>query len=193
MTPILSTILIDPQSSLLAGTILPLLAMRLIRREPEKEYTRAVLLGGAWGLVYGLAVSTMYFRYSDWMFGYMLDTRAFPVAALWPVFLAANVLSGAAGAAASASAIRSGKVWAAALCVVGSLSCLLTVMLPHWHGYTHIGTLAEYTAGTAPQLPGTPDAQWGLNLAGAITTVFSLAVIAWIVRASLRPVAAAKG
>ena len=188
MIPIFfSTILIDPQSSLLAGTILPLVAMKLIRRDPEKEFRRAVLLGGAWGLVYGLAVSTMYFTFSDWMFGYMLDTTTFPVPALWPLFIGANVLMGAAGAALSATMVRNGKTWGAALCVAGALCCLLTVWLPHMDNYQHVGSFAEYRAGTAAKFPGPAAAQFGMNLAGGITAVFSIGLIVWIVRRSLKP------
>ena len=190
MTPLLlSTILVDPQTSLLAGSIIPLVAMKLIRREPQKEYGRALMMGASWGLVYGLAVSAAYFKLSDWMFGYTVDTTTFPVVALWPLFLGANVLSGVAGAAATATAIRSGKIWVAGLCVIGALCCLLTVWLPHMDGYSHIGTFAEYRAGTAAKFPGPPDAQSVLNLATGIMVVFSVGLIAWIVRRSLKPVA----
>jgi hypothetical protein len=182
----LSTLLVDPQTALIAGAILPLIMTRLIRQQPEVEFARAVKLGAAWGAMYGLSVSYMYFNYADWMFGYLVDTRGFPVRAFYPVFFLAVVFCGGAGAALTAFFIREKRTVLAYLSPVGAALTLAVVWVPHWDSYSHIGTLAEWRAGTAALLPGTGNAPIGLNVAGAIAAIYSVAMIVHLARRALK-------
>lgn len=182
----LATILIDPQSALIAGAVVPVLMVKLIRLQPEVESSNAIKIGAAWGAGYAVAVSYMYFNYPDWMFGYMLDTTTFPVKAFWPVFLAACTFSGAASAGVGAYLVRNDRLGMAVLCILASIATLLVVWIPHSHGYMHVGTFAEYRAGTAAAFPGPPSAQFGMNLAGGLIGVPSVLMIVFIIRKSLR-------
>lgn len=182
----LATLLVDPQTALLAGSIIPLVMTRLIRQQPEVEGKAAVRWGALWGLGYTLSVTYMYFNAADWMFGYLVDTRDFPLVPFWFVFLGGCVFSGAAGAAATTHFIKEGKMVAAGLCVVGAMVTLAVVWIPHWDSYSHIGTLAEWKAGTAPLSPGTGSSPFGLSLGGGLTTAYSIALLAYLIRKSLR-------
>jgi hypothetical protein len=182
----LATLLVDPQTALIAGTILPLIMTRLIRQQPEVEFSRAVNIGAAWGVMYGLSVGYMYFNYADWMFAYLVDTTKFPLLPFYFVFLASLAFSGAAGAALTASLIRQDRTVLAYLTVLGAVLTLAVVWVPHWDSYSHMGTLAEWKAGTAPLMPGPPSAAMGMNVAGAIAAIFSVAVIVHTVRRSLK-------
>lgn len=182
----LATILVDPQTALIAGAIIPVLMAKLIRLQPELESAKAVKLGAAWGAGYCVSVSYMYFTYSDWMFGYMLDTKDFPLVAFWPVFFGACAFSGAAAAAVGAYFVRTDRLPLAVLCVLGAVTALAVVWIPHWHSYSHIGTFAEYRAGTASPLPGTGTAPIGLNAAGALIAIPSVVMIVNIIRRSMK-------
>lgn len=183
---LLATILVDPQTALIAGAIIPVLMVRLIRQQPEVESSRAVMLGAGWGAAYCVSVSYMYFAFSDWMFGYMLDTSDFPLVPFWFVFLAACAFSGAAAAAVGAYLVRTDRFPLAVLCVLGAIATLAVVWIPHWHSYSHIGTFAEYRAGTATPLPGPGTAPVGLNVAGALIAVPSVVMIVNIIRRSMK-------
>jgi hypothetical protein len=183
---VLSTLLVDPQTGLIAGAVLPLIMTRLIRQQPEVEVGRAVMWGASWGAMYAVSVSYMYFVYADWMFGYLVDTSKFPLALFYPVFFLAVTFSGAAGAAATAYFIKENKMVLAFLSPLGAALTLAVVWIPHWDSYSHIGTLAEWKAGTAPLMPGTGTAPMGMNGAGAIATIYSVALIVHLVRRSLK-------
>ena len=183
---VLSTLLVDPQTALIAGSILPLIMTRLIRQQPEVEFKRAVMLGASWGFVYGLAVSYMYFNYADWMFAYFVDTTTFPLVPFYFVFLASLTFCGGASAALGASLIRDDRFGLAVLAMVGAWLTLAVVQVPHWETYSHIGTLAEWKAGTAPAMPGAGTAPMGLNIGFGITAVYSVGVIVHLVRRALK-------
>ena len=182
----LATLLVDPQTALIAGAILPLIMTRLIHQQPEVEVPRAIMIGASWGLMYGLSVGYMYFVYSDWMFGYLVDTTKFPVLPFYFVFLASLMFCGAAGAALTAHLIRNDKTVLAYGSALGAALTLAVVWIPHWDSYSHIGTLAEWKAGTAALMPGTGTAPMGLNGAGAIATIYSVMVIVLIAKRALK-------
>lgn len=182
----LATLLVDPQTALIAGTIVPLIMTRLLRQQPEVEFPRAVMLGASWGLLYGLSVSYMYFNWSDWMFGYLVDTATFPLVPFYFVFLGSLTFCGGAGAALVASLLRDGKTPLAWAAMVGAWLTLLVVQVPHWDSYSHIGTLAEWKAGTAPLSPGVGTAPMGLGIAFGIIGVYSVVVIVSLARRALK-------
>lgn len=182
----LATLLVDPQTALIAGSILPLIMMRLIRQQPEVEFRRAVALGASWGFVYGLAVSYMYFNYADWMFAYFIDTTKFPLVPFYFVFLGSLTFCGGASAALGASLIRDGRTALAFLAVGGALLTLAVVQIPHFETYSHICSLAEWKAGTCAPMPGTGNAPMGLNIGFGITALYSVAVIVHTVRRVLK-------
>lgn len=182
----LATLLVDPQTALLAGTIVSLVMTRLIRQQPEVEGAAAVRWGALWGGGYTLSVTYMYFNASDWMFGYLVDTREFPLVPFWFVFFAACVFCGAAGAAATAHFIKCDRMAMAGLCVVGAMVTLAVVWVPHWNSYSHIGTLAQWKAGTAPLMPGEGNAPFGFNLATILAVGLSVPLLVHLIRKSLR-------
>jgi hypothetical protein len=181
-----ATLLVDPQTALLAGTIIPLVGIKLIRLQPELEGARAVRIGAMWGVMYTLGVSYMYFVHTDWMLGYLVEKEKVPLIPLWFIFLAANALCGAAGAAVSTHCIKNGSAALAVLSVLGAVAALGVVWIPHWDSYSHIGTYAEWKAGIAAPMPGPPSAALGLNIGGAITAVVSIALIVHTLRRAAR-------
>lgn len=187
MIPLLNaTVLIDVPTAMFAGTIIPLIMIRLLRLQPEVEAPRAVGLGAAWGLWYSLAVSYMYFKYPDWMLGYLADARTLPLVPIWIVFVLACLFAGAAGAAIGTFFVQRNQVLLAALCVLGSAATYFAIFIPHFHGYTHIGTFEEYRAGVAMASPGPPDAQFGMTMGGVLTAIPSIAMIVVIIRRSMK-------
>jgi hypothetical protein len=181
-----ATVIIDAQSALMAGSIIPLVMTRLIRQQPEVEVPRAIGIGALWGLLYAFSVSYMYFNWTDWMLAYLTDSRTFPVKSFYVLFVLACAFCGAAAAAVSAHLVQHYKMGLAALCVVGAILSWLIVLIPSFHGYSHIGTYDEYKAGTALALPGPPDAAFGLNLSGGMTAVFSIVLLVMLIRRSMR-------
>jgi hypothetical protein len=181
-----ATVLIDAQTALFAGTIVPLIMIRLLRLQPERETPVAVGLGAAWGLLWSLSVTYMYFKFPDWMLGYVADSKTVPLVPIWFVFVLACVFSGAAGAAVGAFFVTRDKIFMAGLCVFGAFLTWLAVLWPHAHGYSHVGTYAEYMAGKALPSPGPPEAAFGMMLSGLITAPPSIAMIVWIVKRSMK-------
>jgi hypothetical protein len=181
-----ATVIIDAQSALIAGSIIPLVMTKLIRQQPEVEVPRAIGIGALWGFLYALSVSYMYFYWTDWMLAYLTDSRTFPVKSFYVIFVLACVFCGAAAAAVSAHLVQHYKMALAGLCVVGAILSWAIVFIPHFHSYTHIGTYDEYKAGTALAMPGPADAAFGLNLGGGFTALFSIILLTLLIRRSLR-------
>lgn len=151
----LLTFLIDPPFLLFLGYLfafaLPLHATVPIFR------SRALKGGLITVTIFNLAVAISYLRYPDWMWMYQFDT------ARWSNGLQTTALVG--GVAAYYLLFVLGFFWGLRIRIrtnhrwLYGIGLLLTsglVILPVFDQYFHVGTFAEYTAGTAIPLPLSP-------------------------------------
>ncbi len=168
MTPVLSTVILDPTTAMVGGAALALFSAKLIWKSPEVELKRTIALGAVWGLYYGLTVAWMYFNYTDWMLAYLVDSRNLSVPLTFAIFVAVLVIHGAVAAAGVGALVMHKKLgWAIAIAAGIGLTNLL-IMALQGHAYNHFGTYAEYWAGTAKELSQDPRAQMGMTVAGLL-------------------------
>src|SRR4051812_16786012 len=97
----LATVLLDPPTTLFAGTIIALVSAKLIARDPVREINRTALFAVIWSVIYGFAVSYMFFVYPDWMLTYLKDASTVPLVPTFIVFMLALVVCGFAGSLAA--------------------------------------------------------------------------------------------
>src|SRR4051794_11581409 len=97
----LATVLLDPPTTLFAGSIIALVSMKLIARDPNREIGRTAMYAVIWSVIYGLAVSYMFFVFPDWMLTYLKDASTVPLVPTFIVFVIALVVCGFAGSLAT--------------------------------------------------------------------------------------------
>ncbi len=173
----LSTVVLDPPTALLAGSVVALVSARLISLQPDRELMRTTAWGAAWGAFYACCVGYMFFTQPDWMLAYLKDARE---VSLLPAFLIFAVLCaafGAFGGAATGALLHLGRrplafaLTSLAAATVGAIFWL------QWSQYFLIGTFEEFYSGNAVPLPQHAQAQMGMNLAGGLTAAGSIALI----------------
>ncbi|MFL5319536.1 MAG: hypothetical protein ACJ790_07750, partial [Myxococcaceae bacterium] len=94
----LATVLLDPPTTLFAGALVALVSMKLIARDPVREIGRTAMWAALWSVLYGGAVSYMFFKFPDWMLTYLKDASTVPLVPVFIVFVIALVVCGFAGA-----------------------------------------------------------------------------------------------
>lgn len=174
--PLLSTVLLDPPTALLFGSVAALASSKLISRSPETEVWRTALIGGGWGGFYAVCVGYMYFNAPDWMLVYLKDARDVSLVPSFLGFAAVVALFGFLGALAGAELIARKRQNFAWLLVVGALGTLAACFWLQWAQYVVIGTRAEYLAGTATAFTASPF-QGAMNVVGGVSTIVSVAVL----------------
>jgi hypothetical protein len=169
----LATVIIDPPTTLFAGGILALVSWKLVKTSVD-EVWRVGALSMAWGLVYGLSVGWHFFFRTDWMFFYAMDTSALPLVPIYVAFLFVCSIWGGLGGLAVAALIHVKRGGLAIAAFAGSLGGFVMLLLITLDQYTHVGTRAEYLAGTAKGLQ--EDASW-VMASNVSPVVFGLAAI----------------
>lgn len=168
MTPLLATVILDPATAMIGGAGLALFSTKLIQLKPEQELKRTALLGALWGGWWGLTVAWMYFNYTDWMLVYLLDSQRISVPLTYLVFLAILVLHGFVAALGVGALVMHQRLGLAIAVTAGIIATNLLLQAVQWDAYNHIGTFAEYHAGTAKELPQVPRAAMGMTVAGLL-------------------------
>jgi len=152
MTPLLATVLIDPQSTLMFGCALAVLSGKLIRANPSGALKKIALISAVWSAWYGVCVAWYFFARPDWMFAYVIDTQQVPLVPAFVVFCAVMVAYGVLGALATGVLMQAGRTRLAIGMVVGAVLSWAFVFAITLDRYTHVGTYAQYLKGEAPAL-----------------------------------------
>jgi hypothetical protein len=183
----LATVLIDPPTTLFGGAILALISMKLVRTKGMDEVWRVGQLSAAWGLVYGISVGWHFFYRTDWMFTYALDTSTLPLVPLFVVFLFLCAAWGGLGGLATAALLHAKKTalaWVAFAGAIGGWGFFLFITLDQ---YKHIGTRAEYLAGTSKLITDDPNWVMASNVSPVIFGLTAVGVIVLQVRRMRAP------
>ena len=182
----LATVLIDPPTTLFGGAILALISMKLARRSVD-EVWRVGQLAAAWGLVYGLSVGWHFFNRTDWMFFYAMDTTGLPLVPFFGLFLFVCAAWGGLGGLSVAALIhvkRTGLAWAAFAGAILGFAMLLFITVDQ---YKHVGSRAEYLAGTAKLITDDPNWVMASNVSPVIFGVAAVGIIVLQVRRMRAP------
>lgn len=160
---LLATVILDPPTTFLAGTIIALLGTKLIRKSGSAEVWKSAVLAVIWSALYGLAVGWMYFIRTDWMYVYLLDTSGMPLLPTYLAFFVVMLTFGFAGAIAGGHLVQNGKFgWAVALTVLAVFTLVMIFVLTGPQ-YVAMGTTKEYWAGATKKLTEDPEAMQGVN------------------------------
>lgn len=176
MPTLLSTVLLDPPTALLFGCAVALVSMKLIEKDPAREISRTALIGGGWGVLYGLGVGWCFFQNPDWMLVYLKDAAEVSLPFAYLVFLAVCGVFGAVGALANATLLLRGQRGMAWLVTAAAILTLAATFWLQWRQYFLVGTYAEYYAAKAIPLQEAKGLQLAMNVAGAISTVSAIAI-----------------
>lgn len=182
---LLSTVILDPPSALLAGSVVALISFKLVVQKPEREVLRTGAYGALWGLLYGIAVGLPFFRYPDWMLVYLRDSSGTSLVLLYVLFVVTLVASGAAGGLGTAALVAQKKTALAVALCVGALATLGGAALLTSPQYSVVGTYAEYVAGKAVPLASSA-LPTTMGITSAIAVVGSLAMLAVRIREVLK-------
>jgi len=139
-------------------------------------------LSAVWGFVYAISVGWWFFFRTDWMFVYTLDTSSLPLVPLYLLFLFICTAWAALGGLGVAVLVHLKK---GALGVAAFAAALLgwgLFLFMTLDQYTHVGTRAEYLAGTAKAL--SDDSNWLMasNVTTLIIAIPSIAILVMQVR-----------
>ncbi len=168
MTPLLSTVILDPATAMIGGAALALFSAQLIWQNPEKELKRTAILGAIWGGYWGLTVAYMYFNYTDWMLVYLLDAKTISIPLTYFAFWVLLVMHGALAALGVGALVMHRRLGLAIVVFLGIIATNLLLMVLQGDAYAHIGTYAEYHAGTAKEIAQVPAAATGMTIAGIL-------------------------
>ncbi|MBX5483089.1 MAG: hypothetical protein IRZ16_14785 [Myxococcaceae bacterium] len=176
---LLSTVILDPPTALLFGLAFALISARLIAKDPERETSRTALIGGGWGVLYGLSVGWCFFAFPDWMLVYLKDAREVTLPIAYVVFVALCALFGVVGALANAHLLRHGRRGLAWLLTIGAVVTLACIFWLQSKQYALVGTFEAYYAGKAVPLTESKDLQRAMNVSAFTATPTALALFIW--------------
>ncbi|MHB1844940.1 MAG: aldehyde dehydrogenase family protein [Deltaproteobacteria bacterium] len=184
MTPIFSTILLDPPAAFALGALAPLLAAPMIRQKGAAEgYGLVAPALAAWMAgVYGY----FFFHWPDWMFVYLVEARRLPLSWCYPIFVLAWVGGAWAGTRLATRAIVERRTliafgWLGLGLAVWAILFALTA-----DQYVHVGTTLEYRARLAKPLDAAPAFKLAFNLAGIATAIPAVGVALALVLEAVR-------
>lgn len=162
----IATVLLDPPSTLLFGTALSVVSMKLIRANPEGALKKTVAITAVWSAWYGLCVGWFFFMRPDWMFTYLIDTAKVPLVPAFVVFVAALVGYGVVGALGAGILVQQKKTGLAIASMVVALLFFAMLFLMSNPAYVKVGTFAQYTTGTAPGVEADGPMQTAMTVSG---------------------------
>jgi len=174
----LATVLLDPFTAALFGSLLAIASAGLVTRAPAVEVPRVARWAAVWGLLYSGCVGWFYFHYPDWMFAYLWDSRSVP---LLPVYLLfALLVAGFATAAALGGAAlvlhgRRGAAWGLLAFIAVAHGAVWALQLKQ---YVQIGTLEEFLSGHARPFQPEGDLKWPMTLSTLVAATGAVALLA---------------
>ncbi|MCC6334855.1 MAG: hypothetical protein IT380_12825 [Myxococcales bacterium] len=188
MTPplVLSTVMIDPPTTLVVGAVTALISMKLIARGGLPEVWRAAVFSVIFSALYSLAVGWMFFFRPDWMFVYLLDTTTVPLVPLYLVFAFACVGLGFVSALGVGLLIHLKKAalaWATALSCIATLGLLAFMTAAQ---YAKVGTTQDFHAGVAKALTEDSTMVVAMNVVTGVLVVGGVTLIVLQVRRTMK-------
>ncbi len=174
----LATVLIDPPTTLFGGALLALISMKLVKTKGVEEVWRVGQLSFLWGLVYAVSVGWHFFFRTDWMFFYAMDTSSLPLVPLFALFVFVCAAWGGIGGLSVAALVHAKQTALAWLAFAGALLGFVLFLFITLDQYKHVGTRAEYLAGTAKLI--TDDPNW-VMASNVSPVIFGLAAVGIIV------------
>ncbi|MEW5739836.1 MAG: hypothetical protein AB1938_12970 [Myxococcota bacterium] len=187
---VLSTVVIDPPTTLVVGSVTALISMKLIARGGLPEVWRAAIFSVIFSALYAVAVGWMFFFRPDWMFVYLLDTSKVPLVPLYLVFAFVCVGLGfvsALGVGLLFHLKKPALAWASALSCIATLGLLAFMTASQ---YAKVGTLQEYQAGVAKALTEDSTMVVAMNVVTGVLVVGGVTLIALQVRRTMKGVQA---
>ena len=164
MNPLISTVLLDPPSTLMFGSALALVSGKLIQKNPEAALKRTVAISAVWSAWYALCVGWFFFERADWMFVYLLDTQQVPLVPAFLVFLAVCVAYGVFAALGTGMLMQQKRTAFAVLSVVGAVASWAFIFKIGFTQYTHVGTYAQSLKGQVPELLADATMKMAMNI-----------------------------
>lgn len=177
MTPLLSTVLLDPPTALIFGSVLALVSGRLIVKSPQAELKTTAVLAAAWSAWYGLCVGWFFFAQPDWMFVYLVDTQQVPLVPAYLAFLVLLVVHGVFGALGAGILMQQQRKGLAILMALGAVLTIGFFFAISSHAYVHLGTFEQYARGAAPGLETNETMKLAMNLSGAGSGIAAAALL----------------
>jgi hypothetical protein len=179
MIPLLATVPLDPPTAYVAGAILMFGALRQIRREQARGFTKYIWLGGALGAVYGLTVLYQSLKWPDWMWVYWFEAP--PLWAWYPPFVVACFAGGILGALSNQRLLREGRIKLAIANAAAGLAVIGAMFVAWGDQYIHVGTRSEYLSGAAPLASGLPEFTVASIIIAAGLLPPALGLLGWLV------------
>jgi acyl-CoA reductase-like NAD-dependent aldehyde dehydrogenase len=162
VTPVFSTVLIDPPSAFAIAALIVVLSGQ------GGWYGALGPLFAAWMTgIFGY----MFFRYPDWMFCYLIEARTEPLHWLYPVFILSMVGSAAAGSALAVRQVLDRRMGRAVGLVILGLAVWGVLFALTADQYMHLGSTLEYREGVAKLIQKDPQFQLAATVAGIATGV----------------------
>jgi hypothetical protein len=173
---LLATVAIDPPIVAALGALFAVFMARSIAAGAPVR--RSVLSGAFIGAWLGASFGMHAFKYPAWMLCYAIDPRLLPAAVWYPVFLALLIGCGAAGAYYAHRFIAAGRKKSAIWLVAALVGVWLVLFALTLQRYLHIGSYHDFRDGRALTLDAQPEVVRDFNLAGIVTPIGPLALLA---------------
>lgn len=183
----LATVLIDPPTTLFGGAILALISMKLVQKRGVEEVWRVGQLAFAWGFVYALSVGWHFFFRTDWMFFYAMDTSGLPLLPIFALFVFVCAAWGGIGGLSVAALVHAKKTGLAWVAFAGAILGFVMLLLITVDQYKHVGTRAEYLAGTAKLITDDPNWVMASNVSPVIFGLTAVGIIVLQIRRMRAP------
>ncbi|RME29410.1 MAG: hypothetical protein D6798_00105 [Deltaproteobacteria bacterium] len=159
------TYLIDPPTLFVAGSALAFAGRRLLVARRPDPFGPGALVAAGFSLWYCLSVGVATLKAPDWMLNYFVPPDQIDLRLVHAVFVVGGLLAGLSGHTLTAVCLQRGRTGAAILVLLAGFACLAGLWGLTFDRYIHVGTTAEYLAGTAPLLPDSDLRPW-MNLLG---------------------------
>jgi hypothetical protein len=186
MPLVLSTVVIDPPTTLVVGAVTALISTKLIARGGLPEVWRAAICSVVFSALYAVAVGWMFFFRPDWMFVYLLDTSTVPLVPLYLVFVFVCVGLGfvsALGIGLLVHLKRPALAWASASSCLATLGLLAYMTAAQ---YAKVGTTQEYQAGVAKALTEDGTMLVAMNVVTGVLVLGGVTLIVLQVRRTMK-------
>lgn len=183
---VLSTVIIDPPTTLVVGSITALISMKLINRGGLPEVWRAAIISTIFSALYSLAVGWMFFFRPDWMFVYLVDTSTLPLVPLYLVFAFVCIGLGFVSALGVGLLFHLKKT---ALGWLSAISCVATLGLFAFmtaEQYAKLGTTKDYHAGVAKKLTEDPTMMIAMNVVTGVLVIGGVTLIVLQVKRTMK-------
>lgn len=134
----------------------------------------------AFATFFALSVQWFLFRWPDWMYSYFVPASELPPGVVSPFFFVAVVAAGTVGAWVTIQLLRSGRTALAMANTLLGLGFWIAIWAATWDRYFHVGTWADWMAGTATPLAQAKAFGLEMNVAGALQGAAGVGTAAWL-------------